>query len=440
MSATLPVIEVLSPRSQRRETKRPEFDLPPLRADALVLATPSEFERPAPHHDNHRVKRPVVVDLFSGAGGLSLGFELAGFHIALGVDSDRWACQTFSANLRAPAMQLDIENIANASTFLRENGVEHLDGVIGGPPCQGFSRVGKGRMRHRDLLSGAPLSIDHRNQLYRSFLAFVRATEPKFFVVENVPDLARYDDGHGCLADRVEQEFRELGYRTARRVLCAADYGVPQTRSRLFFVGLHESLGVDIRWPGVQPSLQRLTLRDAIGDLPSVPDGHLAREIVYEQTPSNWFQRWARRGMPLGKEAVLFDHITRPHRDDDKDTFRIMPEGGRYFDLPSKHQRYRNDIFRDKYRKLSWDMTPWTITAHLRRDTYRYIHPDSTNPRTISVREAARIQSFPDWWRFAGYRSNAFTQIGNAVPPLLARALAVAIHQQMHSPGVFEDR
>ena len=141
--------------------------------------------------------------------------------------------------------------------------------------------------------------------------------------------------------------------------------------------------------------------------------------------------------MSNGRADRLFDHITRAHREDDKIIFRLMSEGEYFVDVPESLRRYRSDIFRDKYRKLLWDEPSWTVTAHLKKDSYRYIHPDREQARTISLREAARIQSFPDRWRFAGYRSNAFAQVGNAVPPLLARAIAGTIARQLRSKGLW---
>ncbi len=417
-------------RSKHR-TKRPEFDLPRARGDSLELP-PLVKETSAPLENNY----PTVVDLFCGAGGMSLGFESAGFRTILGVDFDRRANQTFAANIRARGVVHDLNNVTDFRVFFAEHGVHQVTGIIGGPPCQGFSRVGKGRIRHRDRLKGhQEPQRDPRNHLYQQFLAAVAALRPLFFVMENVPDLASYEDDDGeLLADRIQEEFEHLGYAVDRRVLRASDFGVPQNRKRLFFVGFHHSLGKLFYWPD-QDAARTLygvqSLRTAIGDLPVVADGHLTRCIPYEGTPESWLHRWYRGSMPEGLETLLFDHLTRPHREDDKKVFRGMHEGQRYVDIEEADRRYRSDIFRDKYRKLIWDAPSWTLTAHIRRDSYRYIHPQMEPPRTLSLREAARIQSFPDHWRFCGHRSSAFAQIGNAVPPLLSRALARCIHVQL---------
>ncbi len=426
-------------RNRKRKTKKPQFDLPTTRGDRLTLLTPRDgvFHRPRP---GPKAAAPVIVDLFCGAGGIALGFAEAGFKIALGIDSDALCAETFAYNLRTMALLEDVDQIAEPRMFLQHHGVDRVTGVIGGPPCQGFSRVGKGKMRHLNRLAGGTPVDDARNFLYRGFLRFVDTLRPEFFVLENVPDMECIRDEQGQLTEKLAEEASSLGYRVERRVLHAADFGVPQTRSRLFFVGWRQDTDISVQWPDpgkVRRPYGRVTLRHAIADLPSVPDGHLAREVHYQPCADHWYVRWLRSGMSNGRTEVLFDHITRMHREDDKIVFAMMTEGSYFVDVPELLRRYRCDIFRDKYRKLVWDAPSWTLTAHLKKDSYRYIHPDDRQTRTISVREAARIQSFPDRWRFAGYRSNAFAQVGNAVPPLLARAIARLIARQLKSAGLW---
>jgi len=411
-------------------TKRPEYDLPRTRGDKLELPPLVETEHTVLSDD-----RPTVVDLFCGAGGMSLGFESAGFRTVLGVDRDKWACQTFAAHIQAKVVQADIASISDFQAFFQEHGVQQVTGIIGGPPCQGFSRVGRDRIRHRDRLKGFnEPQKDLRNRLYRQFLAAVAALRPLFFVMENVPDLALYEDEGRLLIDQIQEEFEALGYSVRWDSLLASHFGVPQRRKRLFIVGFHQTLTSPFQWPDQETA--RLfyglsSLRMAIGDLPAVPDGHLVRLISYGQMPETWLHHWYRDSMPEGSEHLLFDHLTRPHREDDKRDFRKLKEGQKYVDLSEEDRRYRCDIFRDKYHKLIWDEPSWTLTAHISHDTYRYIHPEREPPRTLSLREVARIQSFPDHWRFCGYRTRAFTQIGNAVPPLLARAVARSIFAQI---------
>ncbi len=334
--------------SSGRRTKRPEYDLPPIRGDKLELPPLVDATPALPTNDQH-----TVVDLFCGAGGMSLGFESAGFRTLLGVDFDQWACQTFAANIPARMIVQDLNEVTDFRAFFAEHGIYQVTGIIGGPPCQGFSRVGRGRIRHRDRLKGhTGLQEDPRNRLYHQYLAAVAALRPLFFVMENVPDLAHYEDDNGLLADHIQAEFERLDYSVDRGILLASDFGVPQSRSRLFFVGLHQSLGKAVCWPDYEAARKLYgvqSLRAAIGDLPIVADGHLARCIPYEGALESWLHRWYRGAMPEDQEHLLFDHLTRPHREDDKKIFRGMKEGQRYVDIKEADRRYRSDIFRDKY-------------------------------------------------------------------------------------------
>jgi DNA (cytosine-5)-methyltransferase 1 len=191
---------------------------------------------------------------------------------------------------------------------------------------------------------------------------------------------------------------------------------VPQHRMRLFIVGLRS--GEEFIWPS--PGA-RHTLRDAIGDLPAVPGGQREDCIPYHGRPTTALQRRLREAVPDEHLSLVFDHITRAVRPDDAEAFSLMKEGGTYDDLPAHLQRYRSDIFTDKYKRLEWDELSRSITAHIAKDGYWYIHPDQD--RTLSIREAARIQTFPDWFRCAGTPSHRYLQTGNAVPPLLAEAI-----------------
>ena len=367
---------------------------------------------------------PIVLDLFCGAGGMSLGFEMAGYEIGLGVDSDSLACQTHAHNFGRRCVQADIGRITNVTAFVEEHGVENVDVIIGGPPCQGFSRVGRGKLRS---LRNDPTYIhDPRNQYYKEFIRFVEALRPLYFVIENVPDMQYYADGDGLLIEKVLRRCRELEYAVDSRVLHAEQYGVPQTRRRLFVIGT--PLGQEIRWPDKTHEDSIITVWKAINDLPIVPHGHREDEMPYEpRCELNDYQRLMRHGAG----QVLFNHQTRWHNEQDLAAFAWLREGGKYVELPDEYKRYRDDIFKDKYWKLRRDRPSWTIEAHIGKDTYRHIYPSRAGepepPRTISVREAARLQSFPDRFRFLGPFTRQFHQAGNAVPPLLAKALAEGI-------------
>ena len=207
---------------------------------------------------------------------------------------------------------------------------------------------------------------------------------------------------------------------------------MPQPRKRLFVVGI--KAGGNISWP---PSVDRKpTLRQAIGDLPEVEGGQRQEEITYIGPPRTKFARRMRRDLDGDDQEIIRDHITRHVREDDAEIYAEMKPGQTYKDVPEKLRRYRSDIFNDKYNRLIWNGLSRTITAHIAKDGYWYIHP--SQDRTLSVREAARIQTFPDDFRFAGTPSNRYRQIGNAVPPMLAEAVGHSLVKSMRVTEVRE--
>lgn len=374
--------------------------------------------------------KPVVLDLFCGAGGMSLGFEMAGFQIGLGIDKDSNACKTHSHNFGIHVQNVEIEEIEDPVAYVKANEIEKVDVIIGGPPCQGFSRSGR---RAIQRLNG-PDYADPRNQYPFEFIRFTKALNPLYFVIENVPDMQNYKDNKGLILDQIKDEFEKIGYEsTDWRILHADDFGVPQTRKRLFIIG--NRIGKTICWPQATIEEDRITVWEAISDLPIITHGVREDQISYEpRTELSVYQKWAREytnHVRKHTSTLLTNHQTRWHREEDLEAFEWLKEGGKYVELPKKYKRYRDDIFKDKYRKFYRDRPAWTIEAHIAKDGYRYIYPSRKGepepPRTISVREAARIQSFPDSFHFEGAFTRKFYQIGNAVPPLLAKALAETI-------------
>jgi DNA (cytosine-5)-methyltransferase 1 len=261
--------------------------------------------------------------------------------------------------------------------------------------------------------------------MWHSFIEVVTQMRPAAVLLENVPDLAAWDEG-GILVGFCES-LRELGYRPRATILNAYEHGVPQHRSRLFIVALRP--GTQFEWP--KPQSRSPTVWEAIGDLPVAPPAQREERVPYDG-PRTKLQRLLRRDVPRADRRVVHDHITRDVRPDDAEAFALLPEGGTYEELPRHLQRYRADIFSDKYKRLEWSGLSRSITAHLAKDGYWYIHPDQD--RTLSVREAARIQTFPDWFRFSGQPSIRYRQIGNAVPPLLAQIIADSLHLALTSP------
>ncbi len=384
-----------------------------------------------------RMGEPLVLDLFCGAGGMSLGFEMAGYRVGLGLEKEEIPFRTHCLNFDGRCYLGDIGEIDDPLAFVQGHGLEKIDVTIGGPPCQGFSRVGRGKIR--SLRKDPAYIHDPRNQYYKEFVRFVEAIEPSHFVMENVPDLGYYLDGNEPLLQKALSSLEDLGYSVDWKVLEAHHYGVPQTRRRLFVVGAPRAQ--EIPWPEKTHAGRPVTVWQAISDLPIVPHGHRQDEMQYE--PRQGLSRYQRM-MRQRTANVLYNHQTRWHNEQDLAAFAWLPEGGKYADLPERYKRYRDDIFKDKYWKLCRDQPSWTVEAHIGKDTYRHIYPSRRRepepPRTISVREAARLQSFPDRFRFAGPFTRQFFQVGNAVPPLMAKAFAEAMlpgvrRSMRHSKG-----
>jgi DNA (cytosine-5)-methyltransferase 1 len=360
-----------------------------------------------------RAPRPTAIDLFSGAGGLSLGLKDAGFSILLGADHDARAVETHTANLGGLGYVGDLSDPTELLDHLEGWGIQEVDLIAGGVPCQPFSRAGRSLIRNL-VANGSRSADDPRADLWQGFMAIVAQLTPRAVLVENVPDLPSWDDGSVLMG--FYDSLRELSYSVDARVLDAFQFGVPQHRARLILVALREA--GEFEWP--EPTDGITTLRDAIGDLPPVPPAQRAERIPYFG-PRTAFQERLREGVAADDQDVIYDHITRDVRPDDAEAFALLEEGQTYIDLPERLRRYRSDIFTDKYKRLSWSEVSRSITAHIAKDGYWYIHPQQH--RTLSVREAARVQTFPDWFRFAGQPSLRLRQIGNAVPPLLAEAV-----------------
>lgn len=371
--------------------------------------------------------RPRAIDLFSGCGGLGLGLQSAGYTVILSVDNDPWALETHRHNLPGVALDLDLSEPGRVDSLVRLLSGIPIHLVAGGPPCQPFSRAGRSKLRSL-VREGARPARDNRTELWQSFVAVIEQLRPAGVMLENVPDMALGEDL--TILRAMTARLEAAGYEVHARLLDAWRYGVPQHRQRLILVALRD--GQPFEWPAEQ---KRVSLRDAIGDLPPLRGGTGDLEIR-ARPPRSAFQRRAREG--ISDRSVVWDHITRPVRDDDREAFRLMKPGTRYADLPDHLRRYRDDIFGDKYNRLSWDEVSRSITAHIAKDGYWYIHP--SEHRTLTVREAARIQTFPDRFRFAGTRSHAFRQIGNAVPPALAEAVARQLLDAVHRSAVPQAR
>jgi DNA (cytosine-5)-methyltransferase 1 len=364
----------------------------------------------------------LAADLFSGAGGLSLGLEEAGYRVVLAVDHYPEAVETHRHHHAGLSVDWNLgepDRVRQVADLIAEAGVEL---IAGGPPCQPFSKAGRSKIRHA-VRHGLRDAYDIRRDLWQSFLEVIRLARPPAVLMENVPDMAL--DKEMFILRTMVHELETLGYAVEERAVDTWRYGVPQFRQRLILVALHNR--ATFSWPAETP--ERPSVWNAIGDLPAVeggwrPEGGADGWTDYDG-PRTDFQRRMRRNVRPEDTTKVFDHITRPVRDDDLQAFQLMDANTRYSDLPAEMKRYRDDIFDDKYKRLDRDGLSRTITAHIAKDGYWYIHPEQH--RTITVREAARLQTFPDDFRFAGPPSAAFRQIGNAVPPLLGEQLGRAV-------------
>ena len=377
-----------------------------------------------------RQTRPLAVDLFAGGGGLSLGLEDAGFRVALAVDHDEWAVQTHAANFQGLSAQLDLFDPSEERRLIELLRQADVALIAGGPPCQPFSRAGRSAIRFL-VEQGKRAAHDERRELWRVWLRIVLAVRPRAVLLENVPDMALGDDL--AVVRVIVDALQDAGYQTHLDIVEAPEYGVPQHRQRLILVALRDQHR-PFEWP---VPVGRVTIWDAIGDLPALGEGTGRDVLPYRKRKRTGFQDRARAGLRDGDRSVVYDHVTRAVRDDDREAFRLMKSHTRYGDLPEELRRYRADTFNDKYKRHGKTELARSITAHIAKDGYWYIHP--VEERTLSVREAARLQTFPDWYRFAGNRTHAYRQIGNAVPPLLAehigRAVLAALSAADPAPG-----
>lgn len=346
--------------------------------------------------------RATVIDLFCGAGGLSYGFERAGCDVLLGIDSDAKALETFELNHEsAKTICGDITQIEYARDVVPLIGERKVDIVVGGPPCQGMS------------LSGPRKFEDPRNRLYLSYIKFVSEIRPKAFVIENVPGLVSLFDGR--IKDGIVERLEGLGYTVQFRILSADDYGVPQRRRRIVFVGTRDDVKGKFAYPPT--SSDKVTCAMALSDLPPL-EHELGRErMEYATPPQNDFQRTMR-----ARSTSVYNHVAARHAKRVKETIALVPDGGNYRDLP---KRLRNDReFHVAWTRFASDRPAPTIdTGH--RHHFHYLHD-----RVPTVRECARLQSFPDDFRFLGSKTQQFRQVGNAVPPLMAEAIA---HQLLNA-------
>lgn len=351
------------------------------------------------------MKNKNFIDLFCGAGGLSLGFEYEGFECLLAIDKWKDAIETYNFNRTTKCGQnIDIHDFSDDKIELlkREQGV---CGLIGGPPCQGFSLVGK-----RDIK-------DERNTLYLEYVRFVRVAKPCFFILENVKGLLSLDGG--MYKEDILKVFTELGYNVSFKVLRASEYGVPQTRERIFFIGLRKEVFNDVFFDF--DLIQRrpmVSTYEALSDLPSLDNNE--DQNFYKTEAQNDFQTMMREGCSKIENNEMTIHTKQT-----KMIISMVKDGGNIKDLPEEFYKIRN--YNASFRRMNSMLPSGTIDCGHRN----YFH--YCENRIPTVRESARLQSFPDKYIFIGNKSSQYTQVGNAVPVVLARAIAKVIMKYLGS-------
>ncbi len=401
-----------------------------------------------------------TLDLFAGAGGFSEGFIHAGCDMVAHVEMDKDACNTIRTRMIYHALKkkglireykkyllsrisiaelvakyglqkeydsviqarIDKGNYAELINQVRERlGNHDLDIIIGGPPCQAYSHIGRSSDKKR-------MRRDKRKFLYEYYIEFLKAFRPKVFVFENVPGLL--SAGGGIYLSKMRKLMREAGYRTDYQVLNAADFGVPQDRKRIILIGWNKKSGID-KYPNFESVNRSYTAEDFLKDLPVLKSGDGESALEFKSRSSLLH----RLGIIQQNIPVLLGHVARPHTKQDLEIYRLAVKHKnkgkniKYNELPERLKTHKNQTgFLDRFKVVdATAVTSHTVIAHISKDGHYYIHPDIRQNRSLTPREAARLQTFPDNFKFEGSRTSQFRQIGNAVPPMLSKIIAKTI-------------
>lgn len=362
----------------------------------------------------------TAIDLFCGAGGLSAGLEMAGFSVLAGVDLFEAAGETFEAThpkatfIGKPIQDVTIDELMQITGLKRGE----LTILAGGPPCQAYSVYNHQRGMH-----------DARATLFREYLRVVEGLQPEWIVMENVMGI--YSIAGGAAVRAIKDELGALGYDVKEQVLKAEQFGVPQERRRVVFIG--NRVGAPIRHP--RPThgeglLPHTSIKNAIGDLVSLGNGEDLGVVPYASAPNCDFQRFVR-----GKRTHVSNHAAPRLGKVNEARLTHIPPGGSWRDipfelLPAGMKRAKRSDHTKRYGRMTWGGLSCTVLTKCDIHWGAYIHPEQD--RAISVREAARLQAFPDWFEFAGSKTDQYIQVGNAVPPLLGRAIGMTIAELIH--------
>lgn len=342
----------------------------------------------------------IIGDLFAGVGGLSEGFRMAGFSVGFAIEFDKEiACAYKNNHLETDVIAEDISNVDPCKLKMKH---PQIDIIVGGPPCQGFSQKGK------------RLSLDDpRNFLFMQFVKFVKEFRPKYFVLENVPNIITTSNGY--FKNQIIKSFNSLGYDVTCGVLYAKDFGVPQDRRRAVFIGQFGTLEISLP----EKTGEATTVADAIYDLPFIESGEGTEISEYDKPATTTYQKLMR-----GDCSTLYNHVATKHAASAIEKLKMIPKGKGKEVLPP--ELLTKSIYSGTWCRLIEDGIAATITTRFDTPSSgRFTHPILN--RCLTIREAARIQSFPDNFRFYGNRTCQMKQVGNAVPPLLAKAIAEEI-------------
>lgn len=350
------------------------------------------------HIENDVSRKLSVIDLFCGCGGFSYGFQQAGYEVTIGVDKEPHALKTFEHNHEnTTALELDLSVNTALPTIVNKLEGRSIDVIIGGPPCQGFS------------MTGTRKETDERNKLFYSMFGLVSLIRPKAIIIENVPGILTLYKGKA--KSEIERLCRKYGYTCVSRKMFAPDYGIPQIRKRVFFVALRNDLGT-FEFPKPNVSAEAyVTSSQAINDLPSLEKNLGCDLMDYEGPPRSAYQTLMRKG-----SLKIRNHVGTKHTEHVINVIKQVPEGGNYKDLPPGvgDSRKFNEAW-TRYHSLKPSRT--IDTGHRNHFHYKW-------NRVPTVRENARLQSFPDRFVFLGNKTQQNRQVGNAVPPLLGYVMA----------------